>query len=328
MAGADSVELAVAVAQAGGLGSLACPLLTPAQAREAWKAIRSQTEKPINLNFFCHQMPPRDLAKEEAWRKYLEKYYQELGINSENGPEPPLRLPFDGDMCDVLENIEPEIVSFHFGLPEAPLLARVKATGAKVLSSATTVDEACRLEAQGCDVIIAQGSEAGGHRGMFLSDDLSTQEKTNSLLAKIRAAVSVPLIAAGGIADAKAVETVLDKGAVAAQIGTAYLFCPEARISSTHLAALTAKNCETALTNIYSGRPARGLITRLMREIGPMSPHAPPFPYAGKYVTPLRQLAEQKGRNDFSQMWAGENYKSGQIMPAAELTKRLAGLTP
>jgi len=327
MAGADSVELAVAVARAGGLGSLACPLLAPAQLQESWKSIRSQTDKPINLNFFCHTIAPRNVAKEEAWRKLLEKYYREMDISSENIPEPPLRMPFDSAMCDALENIKPEIVSFHFGLPESSLLARIKAIGAKILSSATTIDEARWLEAHGCDALIAQGSEAGGHRGMFLSDDLSTQEKTKILLVKTLAAVSIPVIAAGGIGDAQTVSEVLSQGAIAAQIGTAYLFCPETRISSTHLAALTAKNTDTVITNVYSGRPARGLMTRLMRDIGPMSPYALAFPLAGRYVTPLRQRAEQKNSNDFSQMWAGESYKAGQIMPAEELTRKLAGLT-
>jgi nitronate monooxygenase len=279
----------------------------------------------------CHQRKcvrhGRDLAKEEAWRQHLEKYYRELDISAENIPEPPLRMPFDDAMCDVLEEIKPEIVSFHFGLPDPSLLARVKAAGAKIISSATTVAEARWLEARGCDAIIAQGSEAGGHRGIFLSDDLSTQEKTKTLLAKTLLAVSIPVIAAGGIGNAKAVSEVLSHGAIAAQIGTAYLFCPEARISPVHLSSLTAKNSATEITNVYSGHPARGLMTRLMREMGPISPHAPAFPHAGRYVTPLRQRAEQQGSSDFSQMWAGESYKTGHIMPAGELTRKLAGIT-
>jgi nitronate monooxygenase len=327
MAGVDSVELASAVAGAGGLGSLACALLTTDEVKERWIAIKSLTASPVNLNFFCHTLPERDENKQRTWLTHLEKYYAELNIDADDVPRSPLRMPFNEAMCDVVEELKPEIVSFHFGLPGHSLLSRVKATGAKILSTATTVDEALWLERMGCDALIAQGIEAGGHRGMFLTDDLSTQTSTNILLQQLLKSISTPVIAAGGICDAAGIAYAMNLGAIAVQLGTAYLFCPEAKISPLYRSSLMSdEDKETSITNIYSGRPARGIMTRLMRELGPMTEHAPPFPYASTYITPLQQKAEKNGSTDFSQMWAGERYRLGKAMPAAELTIKLAEL--
>jgi nitronate monooxygenase len=219
------------------------------------------------------------------------------------------------------------VVSFHFGLPSSDLLARVKAWGAKILSSATTVEEARWLEAHGVDAIIAQGVEAGGHRGMFLSDELSTQVGTFCLVPQIVRAVKVPVIAAGGIADANGVAAALALGAVGVQVGTAYLLCPEATTSPLHRAAhKSAAAHHTALTNLFTGRPARSIMNRIMRELGPINAAAPAFPLAGSAIAPLRAKAESSGSSDFSPLWCGQNPSGCKEIPAAQLTRELAGL--
>jgi nitronate monooxygenase len=217
------------------------------------------------------------------------------------------------------------VVSFHFGLPKADLLARVRAWGAKVISTATTIEEARWLEAQGVDAIIAQGVEAGGHRGMFLADDLTTQAGTFALVPQIVRAVHRPVIAAGGIVDAKGVAAALALGAAGAQVGTAYLLCPEATTSAVHRAALKSEPARhTALTNLFSGRPARGIMNRVMRELGPLSKMVPAFPLAAGAMAPLRAEAESRGSGDFSPLWAGQNASGCKEVAAAQLTRELA----
>lgn len=324
MAGSNLHELAAAVSEAGALGSLPCALLGLDQVRAQLAAFRAVTARPINLNFFCHR-PPTPLPEREArWRERLAPYYAELGV------DPALavasgRAAFDGAACELVEEWRPAVVSFHFGLPDDALVARVRATGAKVLSSATTVDEARWLEDHGCDAIIAQGAEAGGHRGMFLSDDVARQVGTMALVPQVVDAVGVPVIAAGGIGDARGIVAAFALGAAGVQLGTAYLRCPEARVSAAHRRALQgARDDATALTNVFTGRPARGIVNRLMREVGPMSGEAPAFPLAGGAVAPLRAASEAKGEGDFSPLWAGQAAGLGREMPAGELTKKLA----
>lgn len=325
MAGPVWSEMAIAVANAGGLGSLPCALLSVDQTRGELEKIRGGTNRPINVNFFCHTPPAFDEAREQAWRDRLRPYYLELGVDPD-GPIPASnRAPFDDALCGVVEEFRPEVVSFHFGLPEASLLARVKATGAKVISSATTVREAVWLEARGCDAIIAQGYEAGGHRGIFLDDDISRQVGTMALVPQIVDAVKVPVIAAGGIADGRGVVAALALGAAAAQVGTAYLFCPEARLSQAARNALaSAHDDDTTLTRIFTGRPARGIVNRVMREIGAMSELAPAFPLAGGALAPLRAKTEPQGSGDFMALWSGQAVRLGRELPAAELTRTIA----
>lgn len=326
MAGVQDSALAIAVSNAGGLGSLPCAMLAPEPLRAELEKIRAQTTRPYNLNFFCHRPPVPDAKREADWRQALVPYYAEFSIDPATVPAGPGRLPFDAAAADLLAEFKPPVVSFHFGLPDEALLARVRSWGAKILSSATTVDEARWLEAHGVDIIIAQGLEAGGHRGIFLSDDLSTQVGTFALLPQIVRAVKVPVIAAGGIADAAGVRAALSLGAVAAQVGTAYLLCPEAKTSVLHRAALQSEAAlHTALTNLYTGRPARGILTRLMREQGPLNPRAPAFPLATSALAPLRAKAEAAGSGDFSPLWAGQNTSGCRAVPAAQLTHELAG---
>lgn len=325
MAGPVLSEMVIAVAEAGGLGSLPCALLSPDQFRTELGKVRQGTSKPINVNFFCHKPPMQDADREMTWRRRLADYYVELGLD----PQAPVpisnRTPFDSELCELVEECRPEIVSFHFGLPEATLLDRVKATGAKILSSATTVAEARWLEDRGCDAIIAQGVEAGGHRGMFLTDDIATQVGTMALVPQVADAVKVPVIAAGGIADARGIVAAFALGAAAVQIGTTYLFCPEARIATPHRQALReARDDETVLTNVFTGRPARGILNRIVREVGPISALAPAFPLAGGALAPLRSASEPSGSGDFMSLWSGQSARLGRELPAGELTRCLA----
>lgn len=323
MAGAMNSTMVTAVSQAGALGSLPCAMLSAAQVRSELEAIRRQTDNPINLNFFCHQPPVPDDSRERAWRLRLAKFYTELGLDPEMPVPRASRMPFDSPACSLVEEFKPQVVSFHFGLPDPALLARVRATGAKIISSATTVEEAHWLENRGCDAVIAQGSEAGGHRAMFLTDDVSTQIGTMALLPQIVDAVKIPVIAAGGIADARAILASFALGASAVQLGTAYLLCPESTIAPVYRQAL-GRNPETAITNVFSGRPARGIVNRIVRELGPMSDLAPQFPLASSAIAPLRKTSEQSGSEDFAQMWCGQAVSLCRELPAAELTRRLA----
>jgi nitronate monooxygenase len=325
MAGVQGSALAVAVANAGGLGSLPCASLGIEQMRGQLAALKERTTRPFNVNFFCHLPPVPDPAREAAWRRTLEPYYQELGVDPADTTPPPPRAPFGPDAADLLAEFAPPVVSFHFGLPAPALLGAVRAWGAKIISSATTVDEARWLEAHGADVIVAQGLEAGGHRGHFLGEDLSMQMGTLALVPQVVRAVKVPVVAAGGIADARGVAAAMALGAAGVQVGTAYLLCPEASTSAVHRAALQSEGARhTAITNVFSGRPARGIVNRLMRELGAMSPIAPAFPLASAAVAPLRARAESVGRGEFSSLWAGQNASACRQVPAAEVTRALA----
>jgi len=324
MAGSDSVALAQAVAKAGGLGSLACALLTPEQMREVVREFRGGWDKPINLNFFCHAMVAPDAGAVERWKRVLRPHYERLGLDIEPVGESRLRMPFDEEACLAVEEITPEIVSFHFGLPDTALMERLKRRGIKILASATSVREAKWLEEHGCDAVIAQGSEAGGHRGMFLEENIESQAGLFALLPQVVDAVRVPVVAAGGIADACGVAAALALGAGAVQIGTAYLKCPEAKISPLYRKALdSVGDNETAITNLFSGRPARGIVNRFMRESGPMSSDVLAFPFSATYIAPLRAASEKAGSTDYMQMWAGQAARLAKSMPAEELTRSL-----
>lgn len=325
MAGVQDYTLAAAVSEAGGLGSLPCATLGPEEMRKQLLALRRQTSKPFNVNFFCHTMPQPDLKREAAWRAALAPYFAEFGIDANNIPAGPTRLPFNHDAADILCEVKPAVVSFHFGLPSSKLLERVRGCGAKILSTATTVAEAKWLEARGVDAIIAQGIEAGGHRGNFLSNDLNTQVGTLALVPQVVAAVKVPVIAAGGIADAKGVAAAMALGAAGVQVGTAYLLCTESTTSAVHRSALNSDaRLITTITNVFTGRHARGIVNRLVRELGPINPTAPDFPLAATALAPLRAKAENQGRNDFSPMWAGQNTSGCREVLASVLTRELS----
>lgn len=325
MAGVQGSALAIAVSNAGGLGSLPCAMLSLVEMRSELSRIRDKTDQPFNVNFFCHNQPDPDAKREAAWRGVLSTYYEEYGIPANAIPSGPGRTPFSEEAADLLEQFKPAVVSFHFGLPSDVLMARVKAIGSKILASATTVEEASWLEKHGVDAIIAQGLEAGGHRGMFLSEDLTTQVGTFALLPQIIRKVKIPVIAAGGIADATGVAAVMALGAVAAQIGTTYLLCPEATTTPAHRLALKSEaSCHTAVTNLFSGRPARGIVNRIMRDLGPINETVPAFPLATLAIAPLRAKAEGFGDDGFSPLWCGQNASGCIELPAAEVTRMLA----
>ena len=325
MAGPVFADMVVAVAEAGGLGSLPCALMDEARIRAELGIIRQRTGRPFNLNFFCHTPPAPDAAREARWRERLKPYYVELGLDPGMDAPASSRTPFDAGMCALVEEFRPAVVSFHFGLPEAALMERVRATGAKIVSSATTVAEARWLEERGCDAIIAQGAEAGGHRGNFLGHDMATQVGTFALVPQVADAVKVPVIAAGGVADGRGIAAAFVLGAAGVQVGTAYLFTQEARIAALHREALRSDRVEeTALTNVFTGRPARGIVNRIMREAGPLSADAPAFPLAGGALAPLRAASEKAGSGDFMSLWAGQAARLGRETGAAELTATLA----
>ncbi|MFZ5779183.1 MAG: NAD(P)H-dependent flavin oxidoreductase [Pseudomonadota bacterium] len=337
MAGVTTPAMAVAVSQAGALGAIAAAMLTPDTLRGELQIVRQGTSRPFNVNFFTHQPPQADSARETAWRRKLAPYYRELGLADDSGAGGPVRAPFDAALCDVVLEFKPRVASFHFGLPEPALLGRLKEAGICVLSSATTVEEARWLEGNGADAVIAQGAEAGGHRGMFLVDDVARQAGTMALVPQVVDAVKVPVIAAGGIGDGRGVVAALALGAAGVQVGTAFMLTPEAKTSAMHRAALKqADDNSTTLTNLFTGRPARGIVNRYVREIGPMSGDAPPFPLAAGAAQPLRTAAEARGSTDFTPLWSGQaptlarEMASGEVVgalveEARALLRRLAG---
>ena len=326
MAGASDAELAVAVAKAGGLGALPAGMLSGDQIRAQVEQFREATGgRPFNLNFLAHTMPVPNNTREHAWRERLKPYYLEFGIDPATPVAGAARNSFDAAMCVIVEETKPTVVSFHYGLTEKELMTRIKAAGCRIICSATTVDEAKFLETNGCDAIIAQGFEAGGHRGMFLSTDPATQVGLFALVPQVVDAVKVPVIATGGIADARTMAAALTLGAAAVQIGTAFLFCPETKILPPHRAALrVARDESTVVTNVFSGRLARGFVNRAIRELGPISDIVPEFPLASGALAPLHAKAQAQGSGDFSPMFAGQAAALGRELPAGQLIRTLA----
>ncbi len=336
MAGSQNHRLAAAVFLAGGLGSIPAAMLTTEQLQTELSAfedaIASLTDiplqwggcLPVNVNFFCHTPPTEQLEKEAAWRQQLTPLYQAHGIDPQSVGSGPGRAPFSEESLKLMGQFKPAVVSFHFGLPKAEWVQQLKSWGIQIWSSATTVQEAQWLEQEGVDAVIAQGLEAGGHRGMFLSEDLSTQMGCLALLPQICKAVKLPVIAAGGISTAAAVSAAKALGANAVQVGTAFLTSHEATTSALHRQALMSDAAKhTALTNLFSGRPARGIVNKFMRDFGPLNPEAPAFPLATSAVAPLRAAAEAKGQSDYSPLWSGQNASDCQALPAADIAHKL-----
>jgi nitronate monooxygenase len=326
MAGVMDADLVIAAAQGGALGSLPAAMISADKTREQVNIIRQRVSAPVNLNFFCHNTVDADPRREAGWKARLGAYYKEFGLDPAAPINAANRAPFDAAYCAVVEELKPEVVSFHFGLPPADLVKRVKAAGAIVMSSATTVREAIWLEENGADIIIAQGAEAGGHRGMFLTDNIAEQPGTFALVPQVVDAVKVPVIAAGGIMDGRGIAAAFALGAAGVQLGTAYLRCPESKVIAPARVALAQATDETTvITNVMTGRPARGVANRVMREVGPISPDAPAFPHGATALGPLKAAAEKLGKVDFTNLWAGQAVRMGREMPAAELTRALAG---
>lgn len=325
MAGAQDADIMIGAAQGGALASLACALISVEKAREQVNVVRQRVSSPLNMNFFCHAAVEASADQHARWRARLAPYFRELGLDPDATIAAANRAPFDAAMCELVEELKPEVVSFHFGLPDKALLRRVKEAGCLVISSATIVREAVWLEQNGADAIIAQGAEAGGHRGMFMTDSIAGQPGTFALVPQVVDAVRVPVIAAGGIADGRGIAAAFALGAAGVQIGSAYLRCSESLVSPLVRTALgEASDDATVITNVMTGRPARGVVNRVMREVGPVAADAPPFPHAATALSPLKGAAEKLGKVDFTNLWAGQAVALGREMPAADLTQELA----
>jgi nitronate monooxygenase len=319
MANFAGSALAIAALKAGAVGSLACAVLSPEQVASEVATIRAAAAGPLNVNFFCHTLGPQ--PDESAWHAALAPFYQAEGVAPPAQP-PVLRKPFDAAMAEVIEAVRPEIVSFHFGLPERGLLDRVRATGARIFGNATNVMEAQFLAGATVDAIVAQGFEAGGHAGHFLIGHRPIG--VLALVRQILKHIDLPVIAAGGIADEGAARGAIAAGAAAVQVGTAYLRTPEATTSAVHRKRLAETGPEDSVfTNLFSGGLARGLRNRLIETLGPVSELAPPFPYASAALAQLRAKAEAEGRGDYSPLWAGQGVGLAGDGPAQELTARL-----
>jgi nitronate monooxygenase len=324
MAGVQDAALAAAISNAGGLGSLPGAMLNPAALEAELHTLTAMTDKPFNVNFFCHEAPVVSNQQQRVWQQRLAGYFKELGIADPGANAASSREPFGEAAMSVLEQFRPAVVSFHFGLPQPAQLDQIKRWGTRVLGCATTVDEALWLANQGVDAIIAQGLEAGGHRGSFLTQDMTTQTGTLALVPRIRAAISLPVIAAGGIASSAGVVAALTLGAAGVQVGTAFLLCTEAKTSPMHRAALRGEAAQhTAITNVFTGRPARGIVNRLVREVGPMAASATAFPSAAGPVSALRGAAEAIGSDDFTPLWCGQNATGCREIAAADLLQIL-----
>jgi nitronate monooxygenase len=323
-----TADLAASVCAGGGLGSIGCALQRPEAGARAIRELQAMTDRPINVNFFCHRPPRADTGLERAWSRRLSSHYHKLGIAERVQPAADI-APFGDAMCTVIEETRPQVVSFHFGLPDEVFLDRIKVAGCRVMSSATTVEEALWLEARGVDVLIAQGSEAGGHRATFLGTDpagvSSWQPSTLALVPQVVDAVKLPVVAAGGIADGRGIAAAFALGAAGVQIGTAYLFCPEAATTQIHREALRRSRADaTLLTNVFTGRPARVIGNLVVTEVGPMLDKLPDFPLAAGPLGPLRAAAERRGAADFTPLWSGQAAPLGRSLPATILTVTLA----
>ncbi|MBA3666871.1 MAG: nitronate monooxygenase [Sphingomonas sp.] len=318
MANGGGVELCVAALRGGAVGSLPGGMVAPDELRAQVGAVRERAQGPINLNFFCHRPPPA--VDDSAWRALLKPYYEQFSI--ESAAPGPARMPFGEAACAVVEEVRPALVSFHFGLPEQALLDRVKAAGTVVVASATSVEEALWLERAGVDAVIAQGIEAGGHSGRFLGADPAEAMTLFALLPQVVDAVAVPVIAAGGIGDGRGIAAAFLLGASAAQIGTAYLHCPESLLAPEQRHML--KERPTLFTNLYSGGLARAVRGRLVDELGAVRSEAPSYPLAGAAAMPLWRAAQQQRDFGFMPSLAGQSAPLGQALPAADLTRKLA----
>jgi nitronate monooxygenase len=325
MAGFGTPQLAAAVTDAGGLGSLALGAGTAAQAESTITALQALTGGPFNVNLFTHAPAQPDAAREARWLAYLAPHFARMG----QAPPTALREIYrsflaDPDMLEVLVRTRPAVVSFHFGLPTAQQIDALHGAGCVLMATATNPAEARAIEAAGIDIVVAQGYEAGGHRGIFDPSVPDPALGTFALVRLLAKAVRIPVVAAGGIMDGQGIAASLRLGASGVQMGTAFLACPEANTSAHHRALLAQPELGTAVTATISGRPARGIINRFFSEIGgPGHPPAPDYPIAYDAAKALHAAASSKGLDDYSVNWAGQAYALARPMPAAQLVALL-----
>jgi nitronate monooxygenase len=321
MASAATPELAASVSGAGGLGSLGSAILPPDEVVMQAEAVRKSTDRPFNVNFFCHRTP--DLSEPEAARarERFGALYEEHGIEEPVEPAVP-PIAFDESRLAALLEVRPAVASFHFGLPDRSSLDAVREAGCRIICTATTVGEAKSLAERGVDAVIAQGAEAGGHRGSFQVSGDDGPVGTLALIPQVADAVDVPVIAAGGIGDGRGLAAALALGAAGAQIGTAFLGCPKAGIHPLYRDALRSASPEaTTITRAFSGRPARALRNRATEELG-SDPLA--YPAQLSVSAPLGAAAAERGSSEFLAMWAGQAAPLARGVPAAQLTQEIA----
>jgi nitronate monooxygenase len=321
MSGFTPPPLVAAVCNAGGLGSVGCVGQPSDLLREQVAIVRQATNRPFALNFFAHARPRPNFEATARMRARLAPYFDEFGL----GPVPEAKdlfPPFDAGQLALALELRPRVVSFHFGLPETTTVQRLKEAGCIILSSATTVAEARSLHAGGADVIIAQGFEAGGHRGSFSGTAGAGMIGGMALVPQIVDAVSVPVIAAGGIADGRGIAAAFALGASGVQLGTAFLGCPEAGVQPLYRAQLrTATDDATELTRAYTGRPARAIRNRFVEEMADSEPLE--FPLQASLVSPLWRLPDEATRAAFMPIWAGQAAPMVRELPASQLMETL-----
>jgi nitronate monooxygenase len=318
MASAATPALAAAVSEAGGLGALGSSLLSVDELHKQTAELRELTQRPFQLNFFCHEPPEVSGDIADRAREYFAPLYDELGLGDPPQPSAPA-VEFDEARLEAVLELRPPVVSFHFGLPSREVMETIKAAGLRVLASATTVAEARHLEEHGVDAVVAQGAEAGGHRGSFLVEGDDGPVGTLALVPQVVDAVGVPVIAAGGIADGRGLAAVLALGAGAAQIGTAFLPCPESGISPGYRDALRNAQADgTIVTRAVSGRPARALMNRMTRELTGVLP----YPAQLSLTAPLS--ASEAAGPEFQAMWSGQSAALASETPAAEVVAAIS----
>jgi nitronate monooxygenase len=323
--GGDTPALVSAVCNAGGLGFIGAAYLSPGQISEAARAVRAATSRPFGINLFA-PLPDPPPPNGTAAVARVAPYYAELGLPAPEMP-PSGGFSFEAQLAAVLDS-GASIFSFTFGLPPESALAAARARGMFLMGTATTVAEAVMLETAGVDAIVAQGAEAGGHRGTFTGDFAAGQVGTVALVPQTVDAVDVPVIASGGIADGRGIAAALVLGAAAVQMGTAFLTCDESGIPEAYKAAiLRAAEHETRITRAFSGRPARGIVNRFMEEVEADAAHILPFPLQNALTRPLRTEAAKRGRAEFLSLWAGQALRLARRQGAAVLVARLAAET-
>lgn len=327
MAGVSTPRMAAAVSQAGGLGSLAIGAGTLAQARQMIEDTRALTDRPFNINVFCHAPAVRDARREAAWLAHLAPLFGELGAAAPAVLEEiyPSFLGNDAAYALLLEQ-RPAVVSFHFGLPAPQQIAALRQAGICTMATATSVREALLIEQAGVDAIVAQGVEAGGHRGVFEPQAPDERHSTTVLLRLLAGRTRLPLIAAGGIMDGQGIRAALDLGAAAAQLGTAFVLCPESSANASYRANLQSERAaSTRLTASLSGRLARGMLNRFIEHAeAPGSPLPADYPVAYDAAKQLNAAASQHGNSEFAAQWAGQGAPLARAMPAAQLVSALA----
>lgn len=327
MAGVSTPALAAAVSEAGALGSIAVGTVTPEQAKAAIAALRQRTGRPFNVNVFTHAPAQADPAREAAWLAWLRPHFARFGAEPPAGLREIYRSYLaDEAMLEVLLETRPAVVSFHFGLPPKEHIDALKRAGIVLFTTATSLPEARQIEEAGIDAIVAQGIEAGGHRGMFDPDTPDPALPTFELLEQLRDKVSLPLVAAGGIMNGAHIRTALYHGASAVQMGSAFIACPESSAPPHHRALIAqGEGLQTELSAVISGRPARGIVNKLFSEVGAAGhPPLPDYPITYDAAKALHAAASGKGSQEYSVNWGGTNFAQARAMPAGELVAVLA----